>query len=677
MRTSKFVGITALISSLGALSGCGSEPSSESEAAGGEPIAALSEELATTNDLTISHIQRLQPLDYVVNSPNPKVEGWPTVGSNVTWRGVIKNFSGASRSVNYRWFVDGAQVGSTASVSVPANGTANADFVRTWDFTRRTIKLVIDPTNLISEEEEQNNELSIFSDAISVGLWVEQSVYNYFLAHQRELSGAHSTCWENWAQRQMKRYNDLFAAATYPETPQGVLQRVRLDKITIVADNALPIRGGLDAATNNPDSLDKSVDLQWGFPAVLLNPNFYEHTSDVSDGNPFYIEGSLLHELGHARYAVDNYGFNVDAEPNGLSRDQIPHTENGKKIVGSSYLPMTECRTYRNHYQGLMDEDYSVVDRYSAKAFNLIAGNRAVDGNMNAPANFGIYINDLPAENRLTLLDDATGAALNNANVKVYRYVKASGDLYSKAFSTTPTIDAPTDGSGRILLGRNPFAAEPLTGFHDNTVIMLRVAHQGRVRYIFMDASDFNLEYWRGHTGQGEYTMRVRFLPTNTPSPALGFECPGFWTTTAGVLEGSTSPITQGSGALVVKSLGESPFGYVEVKSIPLSNVDVPQLGTKVAYDLRIPVDPPNPYWLGQTQVYLDVPSRGVNNAFIGSADLTGLSIGNYHTFTFTIPQAVRTALQGATYNDMRIKITLNVQDGSNPHLLDNLRFLP
>src|SRR5262249_18472493 len=194
----------------------------------------------------------------------------------------------------------------------------------------------IDTGNAVAEEEEQNNDLSVYTNAISIGLWVEQTVYNYFLAHQRELSGAHSTSWENWAERQVTRWNDvLFAGAVYPDTPNGVLDRIRLDKITVVADGALPLNGGLP--TNDPDLNDHTVDLEWGFPATLItqsNGNFYGNTTSVALDNPFYYEQSLIHELGHARYLIDNYGFNVHQQPDGTGRDGIPISENGANIVG-------------------------------------------------------------------------------------------------------------------------------------------------------------------------------------------------------------------------------------------------------------------------------------------------------------------------------------------------------
>jgi hypothetical protein len=43
-----------------------------------------------------------------------------------------------------------------------------------------------------------------------------------------------------------------------------------------------------------------------------------------------------------------------------------------------------------------------------------------------------------------------------------------------------------------------------------NGTAILRVEHDGRVGYGFIESSDFNLEYWRGHRDQGRYELRVQ-----------------------------------------------------------------------------------------------------------------------------------------------------------------------
>jgi len=427
----------------------------------------------------------------------------------VRWQAVIKNWFSDVNPVDYIWYLDGVPVDS-GSVDVPGNDTAHVEYPWNWLFERHELKIVIDPQNLIYEEEEQNNSLGVFTDAISVGFWVEKSVYEYFRKYQRELEDIHSNCWEDWAQRHVRRWNETFKNAVYPDTPDGVLDRIRIDKIVIVADGALPLNGGLP--TNNPDLNDKTIDLQWGFPAVLLSDenghrNFYADVSSVSSSNPFYFEGSLLHELGHARYLIDVYGFNVDPAA-------IDIRENDQPVLGSDYLP----NTYYSPVKGLMNSTYTYIDRYSASALNLIAGYRAVSGNYNAPGNIGIFLNDLPAENQLTIRDSA-GNILPKAKVWVYQSKGASGEWYGKYYGGEPDLRLTADDSGRVLLGRNPFSNDGAvvhTFGKSNVIAILRIEHDSQVAYGYLDLMNFNWEYWRGNTKFASYEMQF-----NLVSPAV------------------------------------------------------------------------------------------------------------------------------------------------------------
>ncbi|HXK16436.1 MAG TPA: carbohydrate-binding domain-containing protein [Polyangiaceae bacterium] len=505
----------------------GSAPGSE---AVGEQHAALT---PATDDLDVGFIQRLPALDYVQNSTNPRVEGWPAVGQSVTWRGNVHNFSSAARTVNYVWTVDGATVKS-GSITLPAQSVSFVDYAAPWAFQRHQLKLSVDTSNSFAEVEENNNSLTVFTDALSVGFYVEQGLYDYFNTHQHELVGVGSNSWDDWAQRQIKRWNDMYAAAVYAgDAPAGVLDRVRLDKITVVPDAALPLAGGLP--TNNPNMNDFSVDLQWGFPSSALNNSFYTGR-DVSDSNAFYYEGSLIHESQHARYLLDNYGFNVHDSPTG-GRDVIDVLENGASIVGTPFLPQVASdAVYFNHQPGMMNGDYSFIDQYGTMALNLIAGRRAVNGNMNAPGNFAAFINDLPAENEITLVD-ANGAALPGASVSIYRSVGGSNGIYSKHFDAIVDQTATADSAGKIRVGRNPFTTGTLDGWHESTVMLLRVAQAGRVRYVFMEVADFNKEFWRGHTSLGTYTLTVPFATAparSIPSRVQAEDYDRFMDATAG-----------------------------------------------------------------------------------------------------------------------------------------------
>src|SRR5205823_1055628 len=95
------------------------------------------------------------------------------------------------------------------------------DLVRPWTFDRHELTFRIDSDDRVAELSEANNELTVFTDAIAVGFWVEQSFYQFMRDNQPKLPGLGSASFEDWAQRHMTWYNDLAAIAIYPETPHG------------------------------------------------------------------------------------------------------------------------------------------------------------------------------------------------------------------------------------------------------------------------------------------------------------------------------------------------------------------------------------------------------------------------------------------------------------------------
>jgi|GEM_PF-3502411 len=490
----------------------------------GPPAAEVNEAPVINfgDDLTIGYISRLPKIDYIWGEEISRTDGWPKVGQTVTWQAHVKNWMSQDlNAVKYQWHLDGVPV-MLDSIDLPAGKEVTVDYPWIWTFDRHVLKFVIDPNNEIPEEEEKNNQLSIFTDAITVGFYVEQSVYDYFRRYQRELK-VHSNCWEDWAQRQVSRWNQMFAAAIYPESPNGVLDRIRIDEIVVVPDGALPLAGG-NYPTNMPNLNDRTVDLQWGFTAEAVAGSFYANHTSTSDNNPFYYEGSLIHELGHARYLIDLYGFNVHDDRTGST---VAIKENGKMVVGTDFMPMIGGdAVYYCQFQGLMNSTYTYIDRYSAAALNLIAGYRARLGNYNAPGNIGVFMQDLPSQNRLTVMD-AAGNKLSGASVSIYQATGKADQWYGKYFDDIPDLKLQADADGKVLLGRCPFSK---TGRIEHTygkstgVIILRIAHERKVGYAFLESTLFNLQYWSGHTAMGEYELRVNMIPTteiiDVPQPS-------------------------------------------------------------------------------------------------------------------------------------------------------------
>lgn len=469
---------------------------------------------ANAPDIGICYIKRLPEIDYVEYSSDPAADGWPEIGQTIQWRAYVKNWSSNTlENVAYKWELDGViiQTGNIPMILPYTKVFAELDYE--WSFDRHELTFTIDSDEAVAEVNEVNNSLSIFTDAISLNFYVEQSVYDYFRAHQSELNvGTNS--WEDWAQQlHVARWNQMFANAINPETPEGVSDRIRLDSIIVVPDGALPLNGGLPG--NNPNTLDKTVDLQWGFPATLLDGGFYANTTTTDDSNPFFFEGSLLHELGHARYLIDNYGFDVSYGPEGGPYN-IDIMEDGVPVAGSEYMPFIAWDVvHYNNFPGLMSGDYATVDLYPAMCLNLIAGHRAVCGNMNAPCNIGIFMNDLPQENRITLREQ-DGDILDNATVRIFRAEGNGSTWYGKYYDNIADLEFTSDDNGQILVGQCPFSADgniQHTFGISNGVVIVRVERGSQICYGFLESTLFNIQYWLGNTAMGEYELDCHCVP--------------------------------------------------------------------------------------------------------------------------------------------------------------------
>ncbi len=464
-------------------------------------------------DLGVAYIKRLPEIDYVENSSQPDVDGWPAAGQQITWRAYVYNNSlSAQNNVSYQFLLNGTVVHS-GTVNIAANGLTAIDFNTSWSFDRSELKFEIDADNQIAESSESNNVVSTWTDAISLNLYVEQPVFDYFRANQYKLNVG-SITWYDWAQQlHIKRWNEMFDSAVFPETPNGVFDRIRVDSIIVVPENALPLAGGLPS--NNPNVNDFTVDLQWGFASSLIAPNnsFYSNHTAISDENSFYFEGSLMHELGHARYLVDGYGFNVHTQDG----QTLFVEEDGVNIAGTDYMPYVGSgnMVYQHPHEGLMSSDYTKIDRYSAAMLNRIEGQRAVCGNMNLPCNAGIYLDELPQNNQFILKDQA-GNLLQNATVDVYQTEVRSGGFYLKTIDNTPDLHFTTGTDASFTTGRNPFNDGVLNQPTD-AVILIRVETATHIGYEFFDASWCNLAYYSGATQNASYDISYDHLIEKEP----------------------------------------------------------------------------------------------------------------------------------------------------------------
>ena len=144
---------------------------------------------------------------------------------------------------------------------------------------------------------------------------------------------------------------------------------------------------------------------------------------------------------------------------------------------------------------------------------NFLAGRRAVMGNYNEPRNFAAYLNDFPAQNRVTIRD-ANGAPIANADVFLYQAQKTvpTERWYGARFDDTPDLTLKTDANGQVLVGRSPFSPDgKVTHAPDlnDGVVIVKVKKDNFVAHGFLESRLFNLEYWRGNTQLADHELIV------------------------------------------------------------------------------------------------------------------------------------------------------------------------
>ena len=481
----------------------------------------------------------------------------PRAGDVVTFVATVRN-AGTRPAPPYEalWTLDGRAVDVTRQPALAPGASVELAWAWRWEREAREIGLRLLPSPDSRDRNPGNDARVIRSDALSLGVWVEASF------HQAARFGAARSGWggasfEDWLQRQVARWNGMLAEAKHPLTPEGITDRIRLDRVVIVPD------GALDCRVENPQA-DYEQDLVWGFPAALVG------AGDLPcDLPPTYAQDDtlwdrdlrLLHELSHARYLADTYGLNVraielalagavDAEADVLPVHLLPglpalsppvelvlggeivrcadidgsafrgcergvrdtrarpHASGtalygggvlltdgeGNALAGSAALPARSDHFHLGPDFGADLMNYGEgYGEHSAWAWNHIAGQRPVCGNYNAPCNLGAYLSELPERSELTLRW-ADGRPAAHAAVTLYRPTPRPG-WYGRQFGDRPDAQLRTDAEGRLRLGSQPFGDQGIVHDegHSNAVLALRVRDGERLAVTFVDVAAFNL----------------------------------------------------------------------------------------------------------------------------------------------------------------------------------------
>lgn len=171
---------------------------------------------------------------------------------------------------------------------------------------------------------------------------------------------------------------------------------------------------------------------------------------------------------------------------------------------------------------------------------------------------------------------------------------------------------------------------------------------------------------------QSQWGVGCATPPTPAPLPSqviFGFEDASKWSSPQAPLSNKLSPVSGGT-----YSLNVAGRGWRELTSVNLSTSTLQGVTSKLAYDVYIPAEQSNPYWLGQTLFFVSCPSARIYNQAIGSAELTGRPLGRFSTVQFTLPTNVKQAMLTA-HTDLSLKVVINANDPN--YVLDSMRFVP
>jgi hypothetical protein len=467
----------------------------------------------THPDIDVLYIERTPRLAFDPSDATYS-SGLPTNGQPVTWLAHVKNWGTNAALVRFEWRLDGAPALS-GSISLGATQEVRLPFVRAWETNSHTIDFRADPDDTVTELSKLNNRRVIRSDALLVGLWVEQGLHGYFHNTQYNLlDGANG--FEDWGQRMVDRWNTMMHKTVFPFAPDGFLDWLALDQVVVVPDNALPLAGGI--AGNNPDSRDRTVDMQWGYPwnPRTIDPGqFYGFRWN----GPFFIDFGSIHEMNHARYHVDLYA--LDENHNDTAQNVLLYDDGGALVPGSSLMPFIAFDVvYYNKWRDIMGAGSPVFEGYSAGAWNWKHHKRG-QGNQNSPPDIGRFLNDLPATNRFQFIDQ-NGLPVAGAEVAYYR---ADGGFYTKRFREPPQDSFLTDATGTVVLPRNPFGGTlPLGGFGPASPdIIFKLRYRNQQYYFFQEVTDFNIQYWSGRTNDALYVRQLDLRDDPTVVPTNGW----------------------------------------------------------------------------------------------------------------------------------------------------------
>lgn len=442
-------------------------------------------------------------LDYTYDVPmlcpgTETAQRFPADGQTVVFHARLANQGGQTASaVPYTWTLDGLVQATGLTPALDAGTEYTLTWTWAWQNGPHTVTLALGDAG--GELTLANNRLDHRTDAH----YLEVLVHPYFVEafrRYRNLVGSYS--FADWLQAQFAQMNQRLAAAVYPDTPNGVADRIRIDVITTTT------AVGGDRVVGHLD-----FDGRWTFRPERDHKDTpqneaWESAERYARAFAAGIDWGLIHELAHQLGLIDLYQLNVSPSV-------------GNRVHDGRGLPLLSGFTWtRPDLMG--GDDVSPYDGthfgpHSAMALSRNTGYRR--------GYFGEYLYDLPAQIRVQVLD-RRGRPVSGATVTAYQTER-------NVVGPNPVFAGPTDAFGVFLLPNrpvsptlttatghtlrpNPFGRIDVVG--RNGQMLLRVALDDQEFFAWLTLTELNKAAWRGQEAM-TITLRTHFPGESAPPP--------------------------------------------------------------------------------------------------------------------------------------------------------------
>jgi len=466
----------------------------------------------------------IDPADYQLH---------PEPGQEVTFTVHVLNAGlAASKACTYEVLMDD-EVIDTGSVKAIKPGRERLIRVTwSWQEGQHYIKVLLDTKGANTEIATWNNTFIDPVRALTFFFVIGSNTYNGF---SNNLNLVDTFSFEDWAQYHVHGMNWLFMTSIWPTAPDGILERVRIDKIVVYDGYSVPKPESGDAAQEKKWAEDKAAwekkqEAKWDRERrhkndpdapIMFNGNW--HFGDNADEErvarwAMGHDWGLPHELGHQLGLVDLYWMN-----HGM-RDVLVKNKDGTYQNVMHFYPWP---AQMMHWHG----PHAFSEIHAGYLNNTLGRPRGY---------FGDFYYQIPKKNFVRVHSNM-GTPLEGVELTFYqRWVDPRntfivGDWKAPwAYGPDPVFSGKTGKDGAYLLPNrktthhdtpepgyhlrdNPWGAINVVG--DNVLFLAKVNYEGQEEFHWLRLHDANVGYLRGHEDEFYFEIYTRFPDAGAPEP--------------------------------------------------------------------------------------------------------------------------------------------------------------